>query len=416
MIALFARMIPSLAYAGILFMVIGFIGSIPFIWPTLRRDRLFQLLCGFGIYLAVLASWAAWRFPETALLQLKDAWSLIQLLLLLIAAWWLGARESRITTLLLLAMLGFIVKSLYILDMTQWLAIVQGQLRVGLGMNIVPFGFYCATGVVGLVLMAPRFWGSAHQSTLFGLRMAVWVLCLGLLIEGVIVSQSRITWLALILTLPPLLAWSIYGKLKRARPEHYKKFVVAGLLATALVTTLVAMNLGTFKHRLMDEWGTVNILLDGDFSNLPYHKESSIGVRVHLTRYGFNKWMERPLFGWGPGSSKWLIEKQDQEELRQWPHLHNTYIEVLVRLGVVGALFFAGILWLMLRTIRRAHQSGRLPTDLYMFLLGVFGMSLVWSVGEFRLVHSDWHFYWLLFGGIAYTYALHTRSPQTNVP
>ncbi|HEC12904.1 MAG TPA: hypothetical protein ENI80_06575 [Acidiferrobacteraceae bacterium] len=414
MFALFARMIPSLAYSGVLFMVVGFIGSLPYTWPTIRRDRLFQLLCGFGVYLALLTGWAIWRFPETAPLQLKDAWSLIQLFLLLAAAWWLGAKESRITTILLLAMLGFIVKSLYVLDITQWLAIVQGQIRVGLGMNIVPFGFYCATGVIGLILMASRFWGSPHRPVLFGLRMIAWGLLLGLLIEGVIVSQSRITWLALVLVLPPLLAWYLYKTLRHFQLRHYKIFIVGGLTTIGLVTTVLVINLNTFKQRFMDERNTINMMLDGDFSNLPYHKESSVGVRAHLYRYGFNKWIERPLFGWGPGSSKWLIEKQAQKELRQWPHLHNTYLEVLMRLGIVGALFFIGILWLLLRSIRRAHLSGRLPTDLYLFLLGVFGMSLIWSIGEFRLVHADWHFYWLLFGGIAYTYALHNQRPQVE--
>ncbi|NOZ09836.1 MAG: O-antigen ligase family protein [Gammaproteobacteria bacterium] len=407
-------MIPSLAYAGILFMVIGFIGSMPSIWPIIRRDRLFQLLCGFGIYLVILAGWATWRFPETAALQLKDTWSLIQLLLLLTAAWWLGAKESRITTVLLLAMLGFIVKSLYILDVTQWHAIVQGQMRVGLGMNIVPFGLYCATGVVGLVLMASRFWGNTHRPGQFGLRVLVWALCLGLLIEGVIVSQSRTTWLALALVLPPLLVWHLYKTLRQFHLQHYKRLIVGGLTAAGLVTAILVVNLDTFKQRFMDERSTINTLLDGDFSNIPYHSESSIGVRIHLYRHGFNKWKERPLFGWGPGSSKWLIKKQARKELRQWPHLHNTYIEVLVRIGIVGALFFVGILWLLLRTLHRAHQSGRLSTDIYLFLLGVFAMSLIWNVGEFRLVHADWQFYWLLFGGIAYTYALHNRHPQTS--
>ena len=87
--------------------------------------------------------------------------------------------------------------------------------------------------------------------------------------------------------------------------------------------------------------------------------------------------------------------------------LHNTYLEILVRFGIVGALLLITGALLLIRAVFRAYGAGLMPRDYFLFLLGSFGLVAVWSLFDFRALHTDWRAYWACLAGTAYTFQLH---------
>jgi O-antigen ligase len=196
----------------------------------------------------------------------------------------------------------------------------------------------------------------------------------------------------------------------------------AGLLVVFFAGVTLA-NLNTIQNRLYEQLATIKTMaqFDYDFDRMP---EVSADYRIHVMRFGLKKWMERPIFGWGPGATEYLISHSGLPALRHpyykggrvWmDHVHNTYLEVLVRFGIVGFSFFLLVVILLFKNLRNACQEGRLPADYALFLTGTLALMALWSLFDFRLLHTDWRSYWLLVGGMTYAFcspSAHNAPPK----
>jgi O-antigen ligase len=232
------------------------------------------------------------------------------------------------------------------------------------------------------------------------------------MIQGLIMTQSRAAWFAAILVIP------LVTFLRYRTRERTRGFTV-GLVGSVLLggATLLVINLQTVTTRLSQEKEMFAAAWRGEFEAVP---SAGFGVRVHAFRFGAAKWLERPFFGWGPGSTEYLISDSGLPHLRhsvlvegEWregpdwlDHLHNTYLEILVRFGLVGALLMISALGLLARGLWVAHREGRLPLDYCWFLTGVLGLMALWSLSDFRVLHPDWRSYWILVAGIMGTFRM----------
>jgi len=381
-----------------------------------RRDPLTLLAAASAVYLVLRAIWALWEIPETGRLQISQAWAWLRLWLLLVVAWWLKGDLRQSGRLLLLALFGLLVGMVGQLLTNPHL--VSSGMRTGFHLKIIAFGLYSSTAILGLSVFAPRLWGGRRASwPSFALRVGLWLVILALLVQGLIMTQSRGAWFTAILIAPlvTVLRYRNWGRSCR---------LSVGVMASVLVgcTTLVVMNLPTVTTRLSQEKEMFAAAWRGDFEAIP---SAGFGVRVHTFRFGVTKWLERPLFGWGPGSTEYLISHSGLPQLRhselvegEWKegpdwldHLHNTYLEVLVRFGLVGAFLMLSVLGLLVRSLWVAHREGRVPLDYAWFLAGALGLMAVWSLSDFRLLHPDWRSYWILIGGITGTFHVWKTVP-----
>lgn len=87
-------------------------------------------------------------------------------------------------------------------------------------------------------------------------------------------------------------------------------------------------------------------------------------------------------------------------------YLHNTYLELLLQVRAIGfvlaGVFIAALLW----GLAQVFWTGRLAADLYLFLLSTFVLLSLWSPFDYRILHQDWCFYWLLLAGTAFSFSL----------
>jgi len=378
--AFFALLGPAGANIGIALMLAG----------LLLDEQARQRLAGAPlIWLAAasavltLASLAmAWTDgPATTQHHVEAASKLLKLWLFLLCAWHFAARPERIGLALTLTLAGFIVGRLLNPDM---LRAASATFRPGYGLPTLALAEYAAIGVLSLLLCLPRWWSAG-----IALRVAGFI-ALALLAFWLVESQGRMAWLSLALLAPVLLAIRAW---LTDTPHGRRRWLVGG--AVAIIVIASATQIDIIRERLEVESEVASRVLSGDLEHIGY---GSIGVRVHMLDYGVGKWLERPWLGWGPGALPALLSIHPEAQMH-YQDLHNLYLELLVRVGMLGSLPFVIAVAVILLAGGRALRERWLPTDLALILVGGLTMHLLLALTNMRGLNVDWRHVWMLFGG-----------------
>lgn len=414
LLALSAWLSVAGASAGLILLLLAFVLDRN-AWRQFRYDPLFKLWIAFVIYALGRAWWGAVEFPPSQELQWHDAKGFLELWLFLAVAWYLRGERRYVQWVMVLAVVGLILGMVIELPWDR-LNALWAQERLRFQVPIVAFGLYSSTVLVGLLVFAPKLWrGNTRLST--SLRLMLWCAVVGLLTQGLISGQSRGAWLAVLVVFPPTLLVKMWPWLRQVK-HGYALLAIGCVLM--LIGALTYLNSDTIQHRILEEQEAIVAVWDNRLDEAP---KGSVYYRVHVQQFGLMKFMERPWFGWGTGATEYLISKSGRESLQMprgdswvWmDHFHNTYLELLVRLGIVGLLLLLAAAMLLLQGMWHAYTSGRMLRDEFVFVTAAFGLVLVWSAFDFRVLHPDWRYYWLLLVGVAYTYVLHGRSHNCEV-
>lgn len=381
---------------------------------SLLRDPMVRLFALFTIYLLASAVAAEHRWPETARNQWHSVWPWISLWMFLPVAWCLRCDPRRIYAVLVAAPFGLIAGILRRSEwshLPQWLA---GE-RYEFGYTSLGVSLLSLVIVLGLVTLAPRILNAAVSTGMRSAIATLWLLELLFFLFVLLVAQSRGVWLGLAIALPMAGMLALWIR----RPKDRSKTVatrgtVGATLATAAALGAIAWQFGgTIAGRWQAEADVLPGLMGGHESDIPY---SPIGARIHLSLWGLRLIARHPWFGYGPGADAphHLLPLEFGSAssgflsvIGHFVHLHNAYLEVLLRFGLAGAALLVAALVVFHRAIIRARLSGRLHSDFFVFGLTVSFAVLLFGFYEFRLLHTDFRFLSMLFGGAFYTYALH---------
>lgn len=96
--------------------------------------------------------------------------------------------------------------------------------------------------------------------------------------------------------------------------------------------------------------------------------------RLELTRFGWELWLQRPYTGWGWGSTSILVPQASLVQL-EYPHFHNTWVQLLAEVGLVGGLLIAGFVWFSLRCIWISLVQAKSPAVAAYVLLAAIGIT-----------------------------------------
>ena len=373
-------------------------------------DPLFRLGLCVGCYLFAQTLWGIHLFPETSHKQWQDFihWWLLFTGFFAIA-WNVEGKVSRINAMLIAGTLGLWVGMMRVAD---WDRMVRFEIAEQTGFMMTPAcsSQISAATILGLMLLA-RFnpWhGQLKISRMLGMAS----LTMGFLMSGymLISSQARITWIAFFLTSATMLA--LRYKHQATTQTTVRTLAFLGLILALLAAGVVA-NSNAILKRISPDLETASLILQGRVENMP---SSSFKYRYHVLRLGLAKWLERPITGWGTGSTRTLIQSSGNhalynEEAGRWMgHLHNTYLEILVRFGILGAVVISVFMAKFIMHIRKGSQSDSAFLDYRLFLGGCAMLSAIASVAEFPILTNAWRGYWFLLAGIAYGCVYH-RPP-----
>lgn len=395
--AFFALVGPAGANLGIALMLAGLLLDRHARQRLVLHPLLWLAACSALVTLASVAT--AWTDgPAGAADHAHAAIRLTKLWLFILCAWHFAASPARIGRALVLLLAGFVLTRLFHPDMLQT---ATADLRPGYGLPTLAHAEYCAIGVLSLLLCLPRWWSAGLAARIGGAGV------LGLLVFWLIESQGRMAWLGLAALAPILLlarAWLADSAASR-RPWLAGSVVVLLSLAAATQIDLVS-------ERLAAESGDIAQIRAGEWDSIGY---SSVGIRVHLFAYGMDLWLERPWLGWGPGALPALLDILPDAQLH-YQDLHNLYLDLLVRVGLLGSLPFAIGLLLVLLAAARVVQQRRAPTDLALVLLGGIGLHLLLALTNMRGLNVDWRHVWMLFGGALASFALFPAPTSKGTP
>lgn len=391
---------------GIALMLFAYILQFRSVWYSLRRDAVFVLFIGFAVYFTIRIIWAMQEFPETTARQIDSIADWLYLWCFIFVAWWFKGEKKQISISLGLAFAGFLLGIIYSQDWSKISILLRGT-RGGFGHQISLMGLFSGTAALGLLLLGPRLWGDRKRLTFFVLRLLLWLVLLGVNIQILIITQSLTTWIAIFIVFPTLLWIRISHWVKSKHITLWAYNSLAGLLIVMAAGTLLYKNLNTIEKRISSQMETVNHLLPLDLEEIPY--TGGLGIRVHIYMYGLDRFLERPFFGWGPGTE---ITKLLDKSQRILDHLHNTYLEILVRFGGIGMLFMISVMWCIIRSLWGGYKSLNLPIDYFLFISGAMGLLAIWSFGNFRL-STEFRFYCIIINAIAYSFTM--RKNQRGV-
>jgi O-antigen ligase len=288
--------------------------------------------------------------------------------------------------------------------------------QTGFNLPAQTSGLIAAHTILGLVLFLPRILaGGAAAGRFRARRLLAWLLALYLSTYLLVVSQARGTWLAAIVVFAAVFGYRRLSARKAGEPaQALSQPVVAALLLVALLAVAgLARNADSFLRRAAPDLEAAGSILRGEAVN---RQDSSFSYRYNVQKFGLRKWLERPLLGWGAGASRPLIEASGDPRLyqaqsgRYLGRMHNAYIEIGVRFGLVGLAFLAAAIGYSLSSLADARREGRIREDFRLLTLGGLGLLLLWGFTS-TFTSAAWQAYWMLLMGLATTYSWVVKGP-----
>jgi hypothetical protein len=447
--------------AGMALVAMFFAGRTP--WRELAALPVVRLLGAFIAFLIVHSFYATWVVPQISYAdQLSTAAKLVRLgVFACVVGWWLSVCPRAIPGLLGLMVLGLLVAVLYHMPWHALPAIWEGQMRPRFGIPENLSGQLAAVGGWLALCLLIGIWRDHPRG-----RRRNWLLAVGFAAYAgsfcvLLFSQSRGAWLAF-LSATPL---AILGYWLTRRPRGLRTLpwqpVVLGVLMSVLLVLgardIFAIRFAGAERMLPVAEEAAEVVAparpakaaDGSGightpskapseatppdivapsgptpgadvtssidTTIPGNK--AIGIRVRLYELGVQKFKERPLLGWGLDSTPALIASANLDLAgERHVHLHNSYLDALVGMGLIGSLLLLTLFVLVVRELVLAWRGGIISTASFWALAGCVGIVLVANAFDSLL----WRFEYarapleLLFG-CCIAYAL-IRRRDANAP
>lgn len=339
----------------------------------LRKDPMVRLGMLFFVFLAFSIVWHRLTLPES-FPRTGSARRHLSVLYFVVIAY--AISRSRILTpwrLLATAFCGLLFYLMLSFDSVEWRRAFQG-VRVDFGIyNAQHTGVVFATCAIAFSVFTGRFykWTKKLPFYMAAACLVVWSSALVFSFWGVFVAQTRGVWLGLAVMLSTLpffisLAYIInkhaLSSLRKPLLGGFTVMFILGALAFGFGAPEVVSN------RVAAEkvsWDSLRLAATHEKANL-----SSIEVRVASWSAATEWIMERPLLGWGGRGPKPLIRQSEYFSdafKERFGHLHNSYLEILVEVGVIGAGFIVALIFLLGRSSIRSYRQGIMPTDVFVF-------------------------------------------------
>ncbi|GAB2796802.1 hypothetical protein GCM10027040_24170 [Halomonas shantousis] len=329
---------------------------------------------------------------------------LAKLFIFIALAWWLGGSTRNTLLLWSLALVAFLA-ALFVQGngLPEWWLGLQGT-RVDFNIrNAQHTSMFFGSGLLGLVAFSHR---SIYRQRLVVWRLALWSVAVTLCLAGIVITQTRAVWLALVIALPVMGGLWLWAFRRRQDTKITRRNLVTGAAA------LVVLGIGTgdlaydtVETRLEQERAVIEMLASGDIAEVPY---SSIGIRVQTWRAASEWIAERPLVGWGSDGRSLAIDQTawlPEEIKQQFGHLHNYFLEVWVAYGVLGLAVFIGLAAWVGRATWLAWRGGVMPGDMALFGAAFFVFWVI--VNQFESYNSFWtgvYVHNLVLGGLVTHY------------
>jgi O-antigen ligase len=408
------------AYLGLLVITLAFALQARMWMPVLKRDAVAWLVLFAVFYILFYSLWAAHEFPDTTQAQRTALFNWMHWLFFIPVAWQLSRHRQFINGMLLILAAGLMIRILANLNWADLGNILNWE-RTGFGMAEPVFAPIAGTTVLGFLLLAPRM--TRHKPNtakwLWLLHVSLGLTGLLVFLESLVLSQTRGVWLASALVFP----LALLVRYKRLLGTHailsIKNSLVLALII-GMAWLFLDKNYTTLLNRVNSEHvRSTPEVVKKQLEGQEVLMTTSVGYRKILWGIGWRKWRERPIFGWGPGTTELLLKQEAHPLLSQsitlkdgsvqtlsLSHLHNVYLEFLVRFGVFGSLLILAVPMVLLANLRKAQAKGGVPWDYACFLFAGWGLLAIMAFFDFQIFKYAWRNYCLIWAALTFAVQL----------
>ncbi len=366
---------------------------------TSPGGRLYWLSFLWLFYLVLNAINASFLFPQATHLQLEGAFRFSQLLLFLPLGFFMGKGPRRPKRLLYLALLGIAVGLVLNQDWSQWERMLRGLRSGSNKWWYSTMGLYSATALFIMYYLAPSFLREVLERKKFHLFVP-WICGLLIFSQALVVSQNRATWVGVLITVSVLVTFDLLFVRRRKKDPGSGRWPRVVCVAFFVMGALVLFaNHDSIRTRLTSK--DTPFLSGRDITEID--SRTPFGSRIVMMTFGLEKWKERPLLGWGAGTNlnKELGDPVKDPVVYSYNHLHNTYVEFLARLGVVGTFVFILLNVGIVVPFINAWRNGLVEDEMFYIVTSAIVLSVIGGMTDFRAMHRDFRFYYIFFAGIA---------------
>jgi len=332
----------------------------------------------FAIYLCILVS-SILQEPQYLGANVMHILTMAQLIILFWISYNLMRSERvRKGTLLTLAASTFFISSLNVLNITA--AQVQSNDVRFSALQEDPNSF-AAVLSLGLLALVGLAYGQKVSQKQVGLVVKLVFIFFAV---SIVQTGSRGVLASLLVGLSLLI-------LKRGDLVVKFKVGLAGLLAV-----LVFIGLSYQYEPVRERW-------ERTFTG------GQLAGREEIFSLASKMFLERPLFGWGPQELFYELGYRDHSPSgRKGPH--NSYLYILLEVGLLGATFFFGGMWLCALAVWKARDGpqGIVPLAMLSCLFAI-DMSLVWHARKL-------HWIVLAYALASASYVVSSRLRRKTVP
>ena len=424
---LFYQLNATVGYIGFALVIVAFLFQTKIWWPILKKDTVARVYLALVVYIVAYALFATHEFPETLRAQRIAVADWMHWLLFIPVAWVVCQHNKNLNIWLLLLAVGLLIR---VLTNMEWdkLASIFSWPRTGFGLVETVFAPVAGMTTLGFLLLANRMTRPTVQAGRWsGLVFSgLWLAGLVIMLESLVLAQTRGVWLAAAIVFPVGLAVR-YEYWLRNHAFKSAKNIAMMVFILAIVGFFIHLNSTSLSSRIKSEslqsapdlvTKTVEGSVEGDKKVI---LTTGISYRLILWGIGLKSWKERPLLGWGPGTSEYLVEQADNDLLKQHvtlqngkelslhlTHLHSVYLEIMVRFGVLGGILFFATPFLLLRGVRKAYLSGSVPWDYACFIFAGWGFLAMEAFTDFQIFKFAWRNFCVIWVALSYAAYLET--------
>lgn len=396
----------TVSLVALLVMLLCIVVDIRRLGAAISRNTVARLTLVVALYIALWAVISSWRQPHLAHANFHRLPDWLTLLLFPLVAWFTRGQTRRVLIVLALSLPGMLIGMAEIAD---WHRVAQAwanpAVRAHWGVSIIEHAFYLGIGLLGWIALAGRIIGRGSWRWL---RAIGWIVVAALLSEMLFLTQSRNALLSLAMITPIV---TLAGLLHLARTGRKKQALVYSLVLVLGVSVLAATNMGRVANRYDQTQRTLHEMkVQHDLTN------TSVGYRLQLYKLGAEAWLQHPLMGWGPGyeaSEMHAGAPTVGAANKHFDHLHDGYIEILVRFGLIGFVLIGVLALVFCRDFFRAWRRGAVPFDIGLMLVSASALGALVNLATMQLVHKPYAFAHVILLGLMLGYLLDEQSRNT---
>lgn len=297
----------------------------------------------------------------------------------LLVGYWFSRHPRLIDWVLMLIPLGLVARVIVKWEENNGAAVLALEDRATFGDSAVKFGLWSlVVTLIGLYFVArtlPR--ASEQWRQLSGaVPFLAAVSCATFGLAGVLFSHTRAAWALTAVLVPTyLIALAILCAPTGAR----LRVGLSAVGGTAMLAIAVWFH---FQELIRRRWADVQeplaLLFQGRWSEAG---ANSLGYRMHMLVDGWHAWIQRPLFGFGPGADRSILDESHFEPVVSggFSHFHNAFAGFSVELGLFGLTFlilsFAFPLWYLFRALKLHSGTGATMYILAALIISAFFIS-----------------------------------------